>query len=262
MSGSSSLVIVLVFAGLFIAAFWVMKHRAVPAGTAEKQPSLSPLQEDARRYLSRWIAIAATWTVATAVLLLWSASGSSGDGDASTIAREPSRSSVTPVVPTPPTVTVLPAPGELPLNSDPEPTRWPPPSTKATNSLPTAPENETPQFVSVQRLQQGVVTVGGTADEIYACGTQDTAYPRIIQRVGEATPLVWRSYCFASSDTQLVDAACVEARQLWGAGTCILYRRGEWQNDSYSVAVLFDSCAATRLSVGAQVSENCVGRPR
>lgn len=261
MSGLSALVIVLVVAGLFVVVFWVMKHRAVPAGAAEN-PSLTPLQEDARRYLSRWVAIAAAWTVATSGVLLWSATaGSSGDGRTS-IAQE-SSPPITPTAPTPHTVTALPAPGEqLPLNTDPEPTRWPPPSTRATTSLPAASASETPQFVSVQRLQSGVLTVGGTADELYACGTQDTAYPRIIQRVGETTPQVWRSYCFASNGALLVDTACAEARQLWGTGTCVLYRRGEWKQDSYSVAVLLDSCSSTALSVGAQVPENCVGRPR
>ena len=260
MSGQTVVVVLVLAALLIAAAFWVMKHRAVPAVATEK-PSLSPLQEDARRYLNRWVAIAAAWAVPTALLLVWSAAGNSGDGSTS-IARESSRSTITSAAPTPHTVTVLPAPGELPMNTDPEPTRWPPPSTSATTSLPAAPENETPQFVSVERLQQGVLTVGGTADELYACGTQDTAYPRIIQRIGESAPLVWRSYCFASNGAVLVDAACAQARQLWGAGECVLYRRGGWQNDSYSVAVLLDNCSSARLSVGATVSENCVGRPR
>mgnify|MGYP001567883530 CR=1 FL=1 len=186
---------------------------------------ITPLQQDARRYLRRWVIIAASWAIATAVVLVWSI----GDSRSPTADR-----ASTPAAPQPVTVTAQPA-APVPTFGDPAPTRWPPaPSTAAA----------TPIWMGITGtglnrtllIDQGSPKLGVPAGK--ACdantvrgSTGGNVYVALIDSTAWA-------FCFSSADAEQIKQACSDSPNSAGGGLCALvavgdgyYRAGTFTQD-------------------------------
>lgn len=180
---------------------------------------ITPLEQDARRYLRRWVAIAAAWAIATAAVLVWSLSGRD--------ATPPADVATTPRAPQPVTVTSQPQ-APAPTFGDPAPTRWPPAPTN-TNANAAA----TPIWMGIKGtglnrtllIDQGSPKLGVPAGK--ACdanmvkgSTGGNVYVALI----DSTAWV---FCFSSGDAEQIKQACSDSPNSAGGGLCALVAVGD-----------------------------------
>lgn len=175
----------------------------------------TPQQDDARRYLRRWVAIAAAWAIATALLLVWSIGGR----DSSPVAEPgPTR-----VAPQPHTVTAQPS-APAPTFGDPAPTRWPRP--QANNAA------EQPIWMGITGtglnetllIEQGSPKLGVPAGKTCNADTvQGSTGGNVYVALIDSTAWV---FCFSSADAQQIEQAC-NAEPNASGGLCGLVAVGD-----------------------------------
>lgn len=177
---------------------------------------ITPLQQDARRYLRSWVAIVAAWAIATAVVVVWSIGG-----DSSPTADRAS----TPAAPQPVTVTAQPT-APVPTFGDPAPTRWPP--APAPSNAAASPIWMGIAGTGLNRtllIDQGSPKLGVPAGK--ACdaraeqaNTGGGVYVALIDSTAWA-------FCFSSADAEQIKQACSAAPNSAGGGLCALVAVGD-----------------------------------
>lgn len=209
---------------------------------------ITPVQQDARRYLRRWVTIAAAWAIATVVVLVWSI-GDYGSGTTSTLAT------TAPAAPQPVTVTAQPAATPAPTFGDPAPTRWPPPPSNAAAA---------PVWMSVTGtgLNQTLLIDQGSTVRGEVVKDCDARQEELSRGGGVYVALIdstaW-AFCFSSADEQQIKQACAAAPNSAGGGLCALVAVGEGY---YRVGTFTQQClpatADPAAVAGRTYSQGCV----
>lgn len=208
------------------------------------------VQQDARRYLWRWVTIAAAWALATILVVGWSIIGRhSGPAiDATTM----------PTLPQPATVTALPT-LPAPTFGDPQPTRWPPTSSPPPSATTAAVVPSTEDgLLHVVSIQLGVVQVTATGQR---CGQDDLQWWGVDKTPDDSRYAILAAVvCFDPDDAAVfMTPACRIVHRQHGMGACVLYREPTWTIGQYQVATLDKSCEGER---GHQIVQACLGRER
>lgn len=179
---------------------------------------ITPLQQDARRYLRSWVTIAAAWVIATAVVVVWSIGGHSSSPPA-----DPATLSAPSGPPQPVTVTAQPT-APVPTFGDPAPTRWPPPPSNAAAApiwmgiTGTGPDG-------TLLIDQGSPKLGVPAGK--ACDTdmvKGSTGGNVYVALIDSTAWV---FCFSSGDAQQIKQACSDSPNSAGGGLCALVAVGD-----------------------------------
>lgn len=191
---------------------------------------ITPLQQDARRYLRSWVTIAAAWAITTAGVVVWSIGGGSSSPTADTAS--------TPAAPQPVTVTAQPA-APVPTFGDPAPTRWPPAPSNAAAS---------PIWMGITGtglnrtllIDQGSPKLGVPAGKACDARAEQTSTGGGVY-VALIDSTAW-AFCFSSADAEQIKQACSAAPNSAGGGLCALvavgdgyYRAGTFTQDCLPV---------------------------
>lgn len=187
---------------------------------------ITPLQQDARRYLRSWVTIAAAWAITTAVVVVWSIGGDSSGPTADTASA--------PAAPQPVTVTAQPT-APVPAFGDPAPTRWPPPASNAAAS---------PIWMGITGtglnrtilIDQGSPKLGVPAGKACDANTvQRSTGGNVYVALIDST--AW-AFCFSSADAEQIKQACSGSPNSAAGGLCVLvavsdgyYRAGTFAQD-------------------------------
>lgn len=188
---------------------------------------ITPLQQDARRYLRSWVTIAAAWAITTTGVVVWSIGGDSSSPTADTAS--------TPAAPQPVTVTAQPT-APVPTFGDPAPTRWPPPASNAAAS---------PIWMGITGtglnrtllIDQGAPKLGVPAGTACDANTvqRSTGGGNVYVALIDST--AW-AFCFSSADAEQIKQACSGSPNSAAGGLCVLvavsdgyYRAGTFAQD-------------------------------
>ena len=210
---------------------------------------ITPLQQDARRYLLRWVVIAAAWAIATVVVLVWSLGGRD-TSPAEDVATSPS-------APQPVTVTAQPQ-APVPTFGDPAPTRWPP--APAPSNAAASPIWMGITGTGLNRtllIDQGSPKLGVPAGEACNASTvQGSTGGNVYVALIDSTAWV---FCFSSADAEQIKQACSGAPNSAGGGLCGLVAVGDGY---YRVGTFTPDClpatADPAVVAGRTYPQGCV----
>lgn len=212
---------------------------------------ITPLQQDARRYLRSWVTIAAAWAIVTAVVLVWSigARDTSPAADLSTAPRAPQPVTVTAQPTAPP-----------PTLGGPAPTRWPPVPT----GTPATFGNVGAAYGAMYRCVNGQPRPGITVDCSQApmCDAADSLPWQVISEEGR---LIEDACVSGRQFTSALSASCETARTATGYvdGRCalqLLPGDGRAADEGgYQMVVLTIACAQS--GQGTDLPASCIGKP-
>lgn len=178
---------------------------------------ITPLQQDARRYLRSWVTIAAAWAITTTGIVAWSIVGDSSSPTADTAS--------TPAAPQPVTVTAQPT-APVPTFGDPAPTRWPPapaPSNAAASPIwmgITGTGLNRTLLIDQGSPKLGVPAGKACDAETVRGSTGGNVYVALI----DSTAWV---FCFSSGDAEQIKQSCSAAPNSAGGGLCALVAVGD-----------------------------------
>ncbi|RFZ42935.1 hypothetical protein DAVIS_02027 [Mycobacterium marinum] len=224
----------------------------------------NPQQEDARRYLSRWVAIASLWAATTILLVVWSVTGHH---------LSPTTDTAAPST-VPPAVTVTPTPSTpYPTFGNPAPTRWPPvPSTTGGQRSSEATHAQPADIISsdishtsgsISECESGRSIRSGAAEwwcrkAPIACGESGAVeWPSIT--AGRGNPRWTSTYCLSAAQAAQLDTGCADTLNTYGGATCVLYFYNSSNTQDWQMATVLSDCGGPG-PYGDAISEQCIGR--